>query len=457
MRRVRSFFVFVGVIAIPVTIMLTTGFNPLSWLNKQIEARRTLSDPPTVWQASLGNTPDWVLPAGNSVLVAGGDQLVSAVDTGTGTVLWHVQAAYGGVAGAGAGSVVVLGGEVLPDGKRTAFEVRDPYSGSVLWKDDAANGAWTYANLVVTLSCPKSAGCTLTGYQPRSGNKLWSADLPAGARVLGGYNHSIAAPHSLLAPGVGVAPPVLGFPVDDSVYLVDTATGTRYPTQKSTADSRIVAAGTGQLRIDAKYVNGGCRYTLSWTPLTRAGKSAARAWQSTIFQARTGDGSVCEQRGGPTADGDPTMAGRLYLYFVGPGREDTVMDVATGKVVYTAGDGGRVVGLGGADPTRPDVALVRTGDGKALTARALATGKELWRQAVSSAVTVTTNGTVVSFLDAGTGKLAVRRVADGAVVLQADTLSLLVGYGADGVVLGETLRVGLLRYQATVPAGGGHP
>ncbi len=435
--KVKSFLATVGVLAIPVTIILTTGWNPLVWVGNKVESTRTMSDPPTTWRTSMGNTPDWVQQAGPSILAVGGDELVTAVDVGSGARRWYSQVDFSAVAGSDetGGAVVIVGGVVYPDGHRSALEAREPYSGAVVWNDPDAVGAWTYANLVITLACPKSSGCTLTGRQPRTGTRLWSAGLPSGARSLHGANHAIAAFQSLLAPAVGAAPAVLGFPVDDSVYLVRTDNGHTLPTQKSSAASRLVAAGSGQLRIDADYVNGGCRYTLHWTDLV-AGRAA---WHSTYFQPRTADGATCEQRGDPAADGD-------LFYLVGAGRADTLLTPETGKIAYTAKDGERILGVGGAQPGKPTAVLVRTADGKSVSARALTTGAELWQEPLGGGITMSTNGSVATFVNVGTGQLVARRVADGSVAIRADTLSSLLGYAEDGLILNEALRVGLLRY-----------
>jgi outer membrane protein assembly factor BamB len=445
--RVKSFFALVGVIAIPVTIILVSGRNPLPWALDHVKGSRSLSDPATAWRVEVGNTPDWAHAPDTSVLALGGDNLVTVLDQTNGDKRWQQVADWGAVAGTatGGGGVVVLGGVVPDHGDRKPLEVRDADTGAVLWPnkgdvDEKAVAAWTYPDLVVTLTCPKSKECTLVGHRPHDAHgQLWKLQMPTSARALHGGNPGLAGVRSRLAGGSAAVPPVLGFPVDNKVYLVDTASGRLLSAQPASPDSRVVAAGTGMLHIDADYVNGGCRITLRYSDLLGGGRS----WQHDQYQPVTADGAACESRGQPTADGG-------LLYVTRADRTQSLLDLRTGEPVYSTAADEKIIAVAGSS------VLVRSAKQDTITARSLS-GGQLWQQPINEHTQVASDGNVVTFLAPDTGELTARAVPGGETRIHATTLASLLGYTPGGLVLDETLSVGLLRYGTVGTAQPVHP
>jgi outer membrane protein assembly factor BamB len=451
--RVKSFFALVGVVAIPVTIILVSGRNPLPWLAGHVAGVRGLSDPPTAWQLQVGNTPQWAAAAGTSTLVLGGDQLVTAVNPDNGDKRWQQAAQWAAVAGGSGGgaAVVVLGGVVPDHGDPRPLEVVDAASGSVLWPntgdvDVDAAAAWTFTDLVLTLTCPKSKECVLVAHQPHAARgEQWRLKLPAAARTLRGANPTLAGLRTQLTGALGPAPPVLGFPVADQVYLVDPARGRLLASPASSPTSRVLAAGSGQLRVGTELVNGACRFTLQWSDLTGRGGG----WSRNQYQPATGDGASCESRGQPAGDGG-------LLSVLGPGRRSTLLDVRTGEVVFSSADDERILAAASSGG-RASVALVRSAGKDTVTARSLSTGAALWRQPVNEHTLVGTDGAVVTFLAPESGELTARGLPGGETKIHANTLAVLLGYAPAGLVLDETLKVGLLRYGSIGTASPVHP
>jgi hypothetical protein len=436
--KVKSFFALLGVVAIPVTIILVSGQNPLPWLLDQASSGRSMANPPVAWSVALDSPPSWAVGDSGTVVVGGGGY-AAGLNASNGDRRWSWPVEYAGVAGTAGNSVVVVGGRE-PD--RHLLDVLDPVSGAVRWQWPGTIGAWTFADMVLTLACPDPDLCTLSAHAPdsRPGESLWETPLPAGVRGLSGLNHALAGLRSLLTSGPVRAPRVLGLPVDNKVRLVDTRTGKVLRTMESDTGSRVFAAGDGALRIQAGYHNDGCRYLLTWTPLV----GSAKAWSTDLFQPRTSDGAACEQRGDPAADN-----GRLYV--IGPGRQDSVLDLTTGRAEYSTHDDEQVLAVGGFTAEKPTVVLVRSADHKSVSARSLASGAELWHHAIGKGTTVRTDGSVVAFVDASSGELTARRMVDGAQVVHASTLATLLGFTPDGLVLDEARSVGLLRYGSVHP------
>jgi outer membrane protein assembly factor BamB len=451
--RVKSFFALVGVIAIPVTIILVSGRNPLPWAFDQLKGSRSLADPATAWRVDVGNTPDWAYAPDTSVLAVGGDNLVTVLDQNGGDKRWQQVTDWASVAGSatGGGAVVVLGGVIPDHGDRIPLQVRDADTGAVLWPnkgdtDEKALAAWTWTDMVVTLTCPKSKDCTLVGHKPHDVHgELWKLQLPSSARTLHGANPGLAGLRTQLHGGRPAAPKVLGFPVDDKVYLVDTARGRLLGTESTSPQSRVVAAGTGMLRIDADYVNSGCRITLRWNDLL----GSAKGWQHDQYQPVSSDGSACESRGQPAGDGG-------LLYVTGADRTESLLDVRTGEKVFsTAADEHVITVAGGSD--RASVVLVRSAQRDAVIARPLSGGGPLWQQTINEHTQVGSDGDVVTFVSPDTGELTARAAAGGETRIHATSLANLLGYTPGGLVLNETLSVGLLRYGSVATGQAVHP
>src|SRR5215211_2477195 len=98
----------VGVLALVVSYVLITGFNPVPGTLDWLDRMRSVSQPETAWQVRLGGRPEVAVPAGPAVVVLMRGR-VEVRDLRTGGQMWTRDVSWAAVAGADAGAVVVAG------------------------------------------------------------------------------------------------------------------------------------------------------------------------------------------------------------------------------------------------------------------------------------------------------------------------------------------------------------
>src|SRR4051812_45086837 len=134
----------IGVLALVITAILVTGWNPLpkvsgdfgDWWEKVASSSGKLAEPETLWTDRVGGQPSAAVIAGDAVIV----QMRGTIEARglrSGTELWTKEADWAAMAGDGSNLIAVVGRR----GK--GLEAIDPASGTVKWKTDAI-GAWTY-------------------------------------------------------------------------------------------------------------------------------------------------------------------------------------------------------------------------------------------------------------------------------------------------------------------------
>src|SRR3954463_7515254 len=165
----------IGVLALIITAIIVTGWNPLSkagdWWQKVADSTGKLSTPDTTWSERVGGQPSSAVVAGTAAVVSMRGTVEGRSLT-SGQVLWTKEADWAGVAGDG-GNVVAIVGR-----RGTGLEALDPGTGTARWKDSEAVGAWTFRDSVLTLACGKLSDCTLTARAPRDGAQIWKLTLP---------------------------------------------------------------------------------------------------------------------------------------------------------------------------------------------------------------------------------------------------------------------------------------
>jgi outer membrane protein assembly factor BamB len=419
----------VGITALVVTYSLITHWNPLpdagAWLTKA----GSFSDPAPVWKVTVGNQPAGGGEASDAVVV-GTRGSVEAYRLGSGELIWKKDTEWSALAGGGAEVIVARGG------KAHGYDAVSPDSGQQLWGIPDAIGVWTFTDLVVDLTCPGSLSCVVTGRNPLTGAERWRAPLTGNGRTLAGANKALSglrSPSGLVEPQVP-APPLLGFPLNDEIQLVDTSTGKPLPhAYRDTQTTHVVLAGNHVLVTTVLYRDGHCRYTVDGRePLTDKVD-----WHLDGYDLHTTDGGLgCEQRKDPLGSGS-------YVVALGPDNREQLLDTGSGRVLYHAGDGEDFADVDGR------VALVRSADQKSVKAIDLVTGDQAWSRQAGRSVKVGLGPGVALFVDPGAGQLAALTEQNGNLRLNAKTGATVLGYAGNGLVINVGRSVGLLTYGAS--------
>ena len=411
----------VGLLALGVTYSVATHRNPLPAVQGWLDRSQTLAEPAPAWTVRTGDQPSWAVAAGSVAVVDAGGT-VSGYALATGSLGWSRSAAWGAVAGSGAGAVVLIG----QPGQ--GYQVLDPASGTARWSDPAAIGAWTFTDLVIGISCPQGVVCVLTARTPQAGTVRWQLALPGDARPLGGANRPLVGMRPLGPvdhPPLPV-PALLGFPVGDQVQVVDTAAGTRPATYRSTPSSWVAVAGARVVvsRGDAK--RGKC------TPSAEGRDPAGDrlVWQRVGYDLRTA--SACDQRADPLGGGG-LLAARS------PDGRDVLLAPATGDEVFRAGAGEKLLDTDGI------LALVRTADRKAVRSVDVGSGATRWTRPAARDAGVALGPGVVVFTDLAANRLTAVS-ASGTVLVDVSSAATVLGFAADGVLVNVGRQVGLIRF-----------
>lgn len=209
---------------IVVVVLAATGvWNPFPSLWDWVDRSEPIAEPDVVWQQRIGGTPRSVTIAGDTVVVEQRTR-VEARALSTGSQLWERKADWSAVAGGDRDAVVVVG-KLLVKG----YEVLDPTTGATRRRDDDAVAVWTYRNLLLDAHCVDATDCTLSAWDPRGSTPLWTAFMPGVRSGLLGDNPGLLGTRRLDAvrideevAGPEPVPPLLGFPVDGRVHVVDT-------------------------------------------------------------------------------------------------------------------------------------------------------------------------------------------------------------------------------------------
>lgn len=427
----------IGVLALIITAILVTGWNPLprvswdvtDWWEKVASSSGKLSEPETLWSDRVGGQPSAAVIAGDAVIV----QMRGTIEARglrNGTKLWTKEADWSAIAGDGAGLVAIVGRR----GK--GLEALDPASGTVKWKDGGAVGAWTYRDSVLALSCDGLTDCSLAAHSPKDGAQIWKLVLPGIGRVLAGVNSDLLGTRLLsdtyddaVRATPGSVPAMLGFPIDQRVQVVDTITGKRLRTEEPTNSSRVVVVGGRVLVSTAAPKDGNCRYSLE----ARDATTGKVVWKKDGYDLRTSSGAGCEQRRDPAGTDTVIAATR------GDNRE-VFLSPRDGRELFVGGPGDTLVA---ADS---QYGLIRGGDKKTLQVINLTTGKTAWTQEITEKADVAITRYAVLVRDSGAGTVKAYKPDSGGLRLDAKTTSDVLGVGPDGLMISRGRNIGFLPY-----------
>jgi hypothetical protein len=415
----------VGVLALGTTAILITGWNPLPEVQAWFERSGKLAEPEAIWVERVGGQPSAAVVAGSTVIVTMRGT-IEARGLNSGTTLWQREADWAGVAGDESATVAVVGR------RGAGLEVLDPATGNVRWKDGDAVGAWTFRDLVLTLSCGGLSDCALAARTPSDGTQRWKSTLPGIGRVLSGVNSSLLGSRELsptfrdaVAASPDPVPSLLGFPTDERVQVVDTASGRRLREEKPTSTSRVVVVGGRVLVSTATPRDGGCRYSLE----ARDAATGKSVWKKDGYDLHTASGAGCEQRKDPPGSGNVLAATR------GDNR-DVFLAAHDGKELWVGAPGETAIATDG------QYGVVRSADKKSIKVLDLSNGGRLWEQAVPAKSDVAITRYAVLVNDSAATNLKAYSSRSGRQVLDLKTTAEVLGYGPSGLMLGRGRTIG---------------
>jgi len=434
LATLKTLLALLGLIAIPVTYGLVTGWNPLPGLRTRLAAglgsrlapNHVLATPAATWTVRLGDTPSWAAGAGD-VVVIGSRGGVEARDGATGTTLWSRPVDYAAVAGSdGTGGPVVVAGR-----RGHGYDVLDPRTGTSRWAVSAALGVWTYRDMIVDVACTDLLTCVVTAHIPRTGLVLWHSPLGGNGRPLSGANRPLAQVRPLDGTGAGAgpvpAPPLLGFPVDDKIQVIATTDGRHLRAYQNTQRAQVVVAGHQVLVTTVTLRGGNCRYAVA----AHDPGSDAPVWRRDGYDLHTASGG-CDQR-------DPPAGAAGLVRATGPDNRDVLLDADTGEVRWQAPGTGAVVAVGA------EVAVVRADTG-ALTGVRLSDGRQVWSRPAGRAARVSAVPGAVVIADTGAGTFTALAPLSGQARIEARSAAGLLGYTGAGLVVNIGRTTGLLAY-----------
>jgi outer membrane protein assembly factor BamB len=365
-----------------------------------------------------------VVVAGRTVVVIM-PGAVEARQAATGDEIWARPVPWASVAGEDPNVVVVAGRE-----NKHGFDVIDPETGAVRWNDGDAVGVWTYREAVLSIACAKLDACTVTAREPSGGRVRWRTPVPGVGRVLAGLNHELLGSRELAASTVDARvaapaelPPMLGFPLDGKVQVVDTGSGRRVGEAKAGQTTRVVVIGGRVLHSTAERQGGRCRHALE----ARDPATGQTVWRRDGYDLRTASGAGCEQRR------DPGGAGGAVAAVRGDNRE-VLLSGATGAELWVGAPGEQVLSTNGL------VALVRAAGGKAVKAVDLGGRETLWELPAAEGVEASLTRDAALIIE--DGRVRAVEVGTGRVVIDARTTARVIGCGGGSVILASGRSLG---------------
>lgn len=416
----------VGLLALATTYFLITGWNPVPGFADWLERSQSLAEPETSWSVRLKARPEYAVVAGNTAIMLMRGE-VAARDARNGDEIWAREVPWAAVAGADSNAVVVVGRN-----NERGFEVVDPGTGAVLWNDTQAIAVWTYREAVLALTCPGPADCTLAARDTARGGTRWTTRLTGLGRTLAGVNHELRGSRDLAPPALDSRinspqemPPLLGFPLDGKVQVVETGTGRRVREATASATTRVVVVGGRVLHSTAQRREGHCRYTLE----ARDPVTGEPVWRKEGYDLRTASGAGCEQRRDPGGGGDTLSATR------GDNRE-VLLGASDGRELWVGEPGERALTTDGR------IAVIRAADDRTVKAVDLGDGRTLWRREVTPEAEAFITRYTVLIMESG--RVLALQPGSGRPMAEAETDARVIGVGGDGVLLAAGRRVGLL-------------
>ncbi|MFU8874911.1 PQQ-binding-like beta-propeller repeat protein [Micromonospora sp. SL4-19] len=423
-----------------VIVLAATGvWNPFPAMWDWVDRSEPISEPDVVWQQRIGGTPKSVTIAGDTVVVEQRTR-VEARSLATGTQLWERKADWAAVAGGDRDAVVAVG-KLLVKG----YELLDPTTGVVRRRDDQAVAVWTYRNLLLDARCVQATDCTLSAWEPRGTKPLWTAFLPGVHSGVLADNPELLGTRRLAASRIdsGVAgpeavPPLLGFPVDGRVHVLDTATGRVLRDLEPGREERLAVVGGRLLRITAASRDGNCSFVVSAVdPAT-----GHEVWRRAGVNLRTADYAGCVQREDP-------QGARSVLVGVAPDGREAVIDGYDGRLLLVGADGEKLLAVD------DRYALVRSADKRSILGHELSVDRTRWTRPAASKSGAALTPYAALIAEEKPSRLIAVDPRTGRELVALRTSANALAVGPNGMIIGEGREIGYVRWGAGTSVG--HP
>lgn len=432
---------YLGFAFIVVVILAATGvWNPFPNLWEWVNRSQPLSTPDVTWQQRIGGTPKSVTITDRAVVIEH-RTTVEALSLTAGAQLWERKADWAAVAGSAEQQVVVTG-KLLTKG----YQVLDPATGTVRRSDSEAVAVWTYRNAMLDVQCASPRDCTLTAWDPHGSTPRWTAPVPGMGFVLFADNPELLGSRPLTtrqvaadAGGPEPLPPLLGFPIDGRVHVVDTLTGRTVQEVEPGRHERIVVFGGRAFTLVATPRDGACYFSvLAYDPFANQ-----RVWQRTGINLRTADRAGCQQRENP-------IGGPNVIVGIAPDMRETVLDAYDGRVLWTGAAGEELTAV------NDRYALVRAADRESIRGYALPDPAQRWSRPTDSQAGVAVTRHAALIVEREPDRLVALDPATGGELANLRTSARVLAVGPAGMVIGDGREIGYVRFgPATGPASTG--
>lgn len=417
-------------LVVVVALAATGVWNPFPGMWDWVNRSQPISEPDVVWQQRVGGTPRSVTIAGETVVVEQRTR-VEARSLATGAQLWERKADWAAVAGGDRDSVVVVG-KLLVKG----YEVLDPTTGATRRRNGDAVAVWTYRNMLLDARCVEATDCTVSAWDARGTAPLWTAFVPGVRSGLLGDNPGLLDTRRLDAVRIddGVAgpepvPPLLGFPIDGRVHVLDTATGRVLQDVEPGRDERLSVVGGRLLRITARSQDGTCYFAISG----RDAATGQETWQRAGINLRTADNAGCVQREDP-------HGARNVLIGVAPDAREAVLDGYDGRLLLVTSAGEKLLAVD------DRYALVRPADKRAVVGRELGAGRVRWTRPTGPKAGAALTPYAAVIADEKPSRLVALDPRTGRELASLRTSANALAVGPRGMIIGEGREIGYVRF-----------
>lgn len=419
-----------------VALAVTNVWNPYPGMWDWVNRSEPLSEPDVVWQKRIGATPRSLTIAGSTVIVEQRTRVESR-DLATGNQLWERKADWAAVAGGDQDAVVAVG-KLLTKG----YELLDPTTGAVRRRDTKAVAVWTYRNGLLDVHCFEATDCTLTAWEPRGTAPRWTAFLPGVNSGLLADNPDLLTTRRLTTPRIHAdvarpepMPSLIGFPVDNQVHILDTATGRVLQDVRPNRQDRLVVVGGRLLRIEAHSADGTCYFTL----IARDPANGQEVWRRSGINLRTADNVGCFQREDPQGSGNVVIG-------VAPDRREVVIDAYDGRLLWTGAAGEKLLAV------NDRYALVRDAEKRSIATRQLADSQIRWTRPIAGDAGAALTPYAVVVAEEKPNRLVALDPRTGRELANLRTSAEALAVGPTGMVIGEGREIGFVSFAGSSPA-----
>ncbi|MEW2375935.1 PQQ-binding-like beta-propeller repeat protein [Micromonospora sp. NPDC047812] len=417
-------------LVVVVALAATGVWNPFPGVWEWVDRSEPISEPDVVWQQRVGGTPRSVTIAGDTVVVEQRTR-VEARSLATGAQLWERKADWAAVAGGDRDPVVVVG-KLLVKG----YEVLDPTTGATRRRNGDAVAVWTYRNMLLDARCVEATDCTVSAWDARGTAPLWTAFVPGVRSGLLGDNPGLLDTRRLDAvriddevAGPEPVPPLLGFPIDGRVHVLDTATGRVLQDVEPGRDERLSVVGGRLLRITARSQDGTCYFAISG----RDPATGQETWRRAGINLRTADNAGCVQREDP-------HGARNVLIGVAPDAREAVLDGYDGRMLLITSAGEKLLAVD------DRYALVRSADKRAVVGRELGAGRVRWTRPTGEKAGAALTPYAAVIADEKPSRLVALDPRTGRELASLRTSANALAVGPRGMVIGEGREIGYVRF-----------